>query len=84
VEPPNTALWSGRIFPRCSNTHTGSDAPSTYYVGHETVVPDEADKALPRVVEALFAFMQRNSAHLTEYLRLPMDAVVEIGRQVSI
>jgi KUP system potassium uptake protein len=56
----------------------------TYYVGHETVVPDEADKALPRVVEALFAFMQRNSAHLTEYLRLPMDAVVEIGRQVSI
>ena len=56
----------------------------TYYVGHETVVPDEADKALPRVVEALFAFMQRNSAHLTEYFRLPMDAVVEIGRQVSI
>jgi KUP system potassium uptake protein len=56
----------------------------TYYVGHETVVPDEDDKALPRVAEALFAFMQRNSAHLTEYFRLPMDAVVEIGRQVSI
>ncbi len=56
----------------------------TYYVGHETVVPDEHDKALPRVGEALFAFMQRNSAHLTEYFRLPMDAVVEIGRQVSI
>jgi KUP system potassium uptake protein len=56
----------------------------TYYVGHETVVPDEEDKALPRVAEALFAFMQRNSAHLTEYFRLPMDAVVEIGRQVSI
>jgi KUP system potassium uptake protein len=56
----------------------------TYYVGHETVVPDENDKALPRVAEALFAFMQRNSAHLTEYFRLPMDAVVEIGRQVSV
>ena len=56
----------------------------TYYVGHETVVPDEDDKALPRVAETLFAFMQRNSAHLTEYFRLPMDAVVEIGRQVSI
>jgi KUP system potassium uptake protein len=56
----------------------------TYYVGHETVVPDEADKALPRMIEALFAFMQRNSSHLTEYLRLPMDAVVEIGRQVSV
>jgi KUP system potassium uptake protein len=56
----------------------------TYYVGHETVVPDEDDAALPRVAEAWFAFMQRNSAHLTEYFRLPMDAVVEIGRQVSI
>jgi KUP system potassium uptake protein len=56
----------------------------TYYVGHETVVPDEDDKALPRLAEAWFAFMQRNSAHLTEYFRLPMDAVVEIGRQVSI
>jgi KUP system potassium uptake protein len=54
----------------------------TYYVGHETVVPDEDDAALPRVAEAWFAFMQRNSAHLTEYFRLPMDAVVEIGRQV--
>jgi KUP system potassium uptake protein len=35
-------------------------------------------------VEALFAFMQRNSAHPTEYLRLPMDSVVEIGREISI
>jgi KUP system potassium uptake protein len=56
----------------------------TYYVGHETVVPDKDDKALPRVAEALFAFMQRNSAHLTEYFRLPTDAVVEIGRQISV
>ena len=56
----------------------------TYYVGHETVVADKDDRALPRVAEALFAFMQRNSAHLTEYFRLPIDAVVEIGRQVSV
>jgi KUP system potassium uptake protein len=56
----------------------------TYYVGHETVVPGDDRKALPRVTEALFAFMQRNSAHLTEYFRLPIDAVVEIGREVSI
>ena len=56
----------------------------TYYVGHQTVVPDEGDNALPRLAEALFAFMQRNSAHLTEYFRLPTDSVVEIGREVSI
>jgi K+ transporter len=56
----------------------------TYYAGHETVVPGEDEKALPRWVEALFAFMQRNSAHLTEYFKLPVEAVVEIGREVSI
>jgi len=56
----------------------------TYYVGHETVTPRDDAKALPRWLEAVFAAMQRNSAHLTEYFRLPSDAVVEIGRQISI
>jgi KUP system potassium uptake protein len=39
---------------------------------------------MPRWAEALFAVMQRNSAHLTDYFKLPVEAVVEIGRQVSI
>jgi KUP system potassium uptake protein len=56
----------------------------TYYVGHETVVHADDERALPRWVEALFALMQRNSAHLTDYFRLPVEAVVEIGREVSI
>jgi len=30
-------------------------------------VPPGDAKALPRVVEALFAFMQRNASHLTDY-----------------
>ena len=59
-------------------------ADITYDVGHETVVPGDDSRALPRWIEALFAFMQRNSAHLTEYLRLPVDAVVEVGREVAI
>jgi K+ transporter len=28
--------------------------------------------------------MQRNSVHLSDYFRLPSDALVEIGRQISI
>jgi KUP system potassium uptake protein len=56
----------------------------TYYVGHETVTPSDDAAALPRWVEALFALMQRNAAHLTDYFKLPLDSVVEIGRQVSI
>jgi KUP system potassium uptake protein len=59
-------------------------ADVTYYVGHETVTPRHDARALPRWVEAMFALMQRNSAHLTDYFRLPPDAVVEIGRQISI
>jgi KUP system potassium uptake protein len=56
----------------------------TYYLGHETVVPREDRGALPRWLEALFAFMQRNSTHATDYFRLPPESVVEIGRQVAV
>jgi KUP system potassium uptake protein len=56
----------------------------TYYVGHETVTPGGGDRVLPRWVEALFALMQRNASHLTDYFRLPAEQVVELGRQVAI
>jgi KUP system potassium uptake protein len=56
----------------------------TYFVGHETVVAREDRKGLPRLLELLFAFLQRNSAHVGDFFRLPADAVVEIGRQVAI
>jgi KUP system potassium uptake protein len=56
----------------------------TYYVGHETVVASEDNKGLPRWLEALFAAMQRNSAHVSDYFKLPRDAVVELGREVAI
>jgi KUP system potassium uptake protein len=56
----------------------------TYYVGHETIVHREDGQALPHWLEGLFAFMQRNSVHVSDFFRLPPDAVVEIGRQISI
>ena len=56
----------------------------TYYVGHETIVPREDDKGLPRWREALFAAMGRNAARISDYLRLPADDVVEIGREIEI
>jgi KUP system potassium uptake protein len=56
----------------------------TYYVAHETVVPREDGKGLPRWVEALFALMQRNSVHVSDYFKLPRDTVVEIGREISV
>ncbi len=59
-------------------------ADLTYFVGHETVVSRDDGTGLPRWVEKVFAFMQRNSLHVTDYFRLPAEAVVEIGREVAI
>ena len=56
----------------------------TYYVGHETVLSREDGKGLPKWFEASFALMQRNSTHVSDYFRLPSDALVELGRQISI
>ena len=39
---------------------------------------------LPRWQEALFAAMARNAARISDYLRLPCDQVVEIGREIEI
>ena len=56
----------------------------TYYVGHETVVRRRDGKGLPRPVEKMFAYLQRNSVHVSDYFRLPTDSVVELGREISI
>ena len=59
-------------------------ADLTYFIGHETVVAREDGQGLPGWVEAMFAFMQRNSLHVTDYFGLPPESVVEIGREVAI
>jgi KUP system potassium uptake protein len=56
----------------------------TYYVGHETVIHRRDGKGLPHVVESMFAYLQRNSAHVSDYFRLPPDSVVELGREIAI
>ncbi|HUB94490.1 MAG TPA: KUP/HAK/KT family potassium transporter [Stellaceae bacterium] len=56
----------------------------TYYVGHETVVAREDRGGLPRWIEAIFASMVRNSAHVSDYFKLPRESVVEMGREVAI
>ena len=48
------------------------------------LIPREDGKGLPKWVVACFAAMQRNSMHLSDYFRLPSEALVEIGRQIGI
>ena len=59
-------------------------ADVTYFVGHETVTRRDDAKGLPLWQEALFAVMERNASHVTDYYSLPGDQVVEIGRQIAI
>jgi KUP system potassium uptake protein len=59
-------------------------ADVTYYVGHETVTAREDGKGLPAWQERLFAVMERNAVHVSDFFSLPQDCVVEIGRQVAI
>jgi KUP system potassium uptake protein len=56
----------------------------TYYVGHETVIGSEDGTGLPAWQEGIFAVMERNAIHVSDFFSLPTDQVVEIGRQVSI
>jgi KUP system potassium uptake protein len=56
----------------------------TYYVGHETIVHRDGCGRLHDWQVALYALMARNAAHVSDFLRLPSDDVVEIGRQVAI
>jgi KUP system potassium uptake protein len=35
-------------------------------------------------VETLFAYLQRNSVHVSDFFKLPADSVVELGREISI
>jgi KUP system potassium uptake protein len=56
----------------------------TYYVGHETIIPREDGKGLPRWLVAIFAAMGRNAARISDSLHLPHDHVVEIGREIEI
>jgi KUP system potassium uptake protein len=56
----------------------------TYYVGHETVVGRKDLKGLPAWQERIFAMMERNATHVSDFFNLPTDQVVEIGRLISI
>ena len=67
------------------STGCGADfSDVTYYVGHETVIAREDGKGLPGWQVDLFTMMERNAVHLSDFLKLPNEQTVEIGRQFSI
>jgi KUP system potassium uptake protein len=81
MEIPNIELILTQC--RAKQAHINLD-DVTYYVGHETIIPREDGKGLPRWQTALFAAMGRNAARISDSLHLPHDQVVEIGREIEI
>lgn len=74
--------------PQLLQSVSGAPAPFiadeiTWYLGHETIIARERD-GMASWQRNCYAFMVRNSTHITNYYRLPGDQVVEIGRRVAI
>jgi KUP system potassium uptake protein len=55
-----------------------------YYIGHGTVVAREDAQGLPAWQEVMYAAMERNAVHFSDFFRLPSGSVVMIGRQIDI
>ena len=56
-----------------------------YYVGHETVMQAKKKAVRPAVrFIRLFAFLERNQAHVTDVLGFPSEQVVQIGRYIEL
>jgi KUP system potassium uptake protein len=56
----------------------------TYYVGHDTIVSRPDGKGLPTWQRAIFSLFFRNAARLSEFLQIPNDQLVEIGRRIPV
>jgi KUP system potassium uptake protein len=56
----------------------------TYFVGSERIVPREDGAGLPRWIEATFGWLLRNSMHAPDYLNVPREQLIDLGRQISI
>ena len=81
IEKPDVGL----VLAECRRLGADIDLDDlTFYVGHETIVPREDGKGLPRVLVMLFAALGRNATRLSDMLELPHDRVVEIGREIAI
>jgi KUP system potassium uptake protein len=55
-----------------------------YYVRRDRIVPRADHKGLPRIVEAIFAFLYRNASPISQYFHMPPTKVVEMGGEFPI
>ncbi len=81
MEQPNI----GEIMRECQIHGCAIDLNDlTYYVGRDTIIASSDKKALPPWQQNLYAMMERNATQISDFFSLPVDNVVEIGRQIAI
>lgn len=54
------------------------------YIEHHDPISRPSRSVVSRWRIALFAFMSRNSVHPVDRVRIPSDALVEIGRRIEL
>lgn len=57
---------------------------TSYFIGRDTVMPSSADERVARWESKIFVHMHRNASAISEHLKLPGNAVVELGALVEI
>lgn len=66
-----------------SHLKTFPQTTALYLIGRETFVID-GDSTLERLKQWIFAIMSRNSSSASDYFKLPIAQVLELGTQLSV
>ena len=56
----------------------------SYFLGRDKVAPAAAQGAMPKWRRMLFSHMHRNASAMSDFLKLPSNAVVELGAKIEI
>ena len=56
----------------------------TYFVGWEKIIARSDGRGMPRWLAASFSALLRNSSRVTDYLHIPSEQLVDLGRQIAI
>jgi KUP system potassium uptake protein len=57
---------------------------TTYYTGHETIIPTDKNTGMARWRKSIFALMHHNAQRPGAYFNIPSSQVMEIGVEFSI
>jgi len=55
-----------------------------YFIGTQKIVRREDGHGLPYWQQASFAALMRNSAHMTEFFRIPAGELLDLGHEVAV